>query len=405
MGEEMDVDVTEMEYGDINISFVPHTNTITESGKSHFSLPSHAAAELIDNAIQACKDEKARNVKLSLFYNKEKEGTGYLMVADNGCGMDPSTLQQLMVMGLDRKTRDKVETGDTAISKFGVGAKQAGFYLGERMRFVTRPKVPEDPQAAGLVNELVISADDLRNQYNTEQKASEMGRSSSSSSSSSSSAAVGVAAASAYTSVIHRRDSKSGRDEHVPDDERRLTGLMDAIAQHEEDHAHFTIVVIKLHTWITRDLVDKKRYLQMADDLAQIYHFHLHPKHRPGKINEVDHLKNAVTGAMRCVLRVAILDGTASFLFLNSDIFPPHRVLGFSATNSRRTRSSGTSPSRWSTGSSAAMRSGGATCVTLASKRRPPSRSASTPRWVCSASRWRFRTPGRPSPATRRTNG
>ncbi len=65
-----------------------------------------------------------------------------MCVEDNGCGMDEAELQQYARLGLSQEARGIVNhTAATAqfnyvngaIGRFGVGGKQAGFYLGNEL--------------------------------------------------------------------------------------------------------------------------------------------------------------------------------------------------------------------------------------------------------------------------------
>lgn len=65
---------------------------------------------------------------------------GYIVIADNGVGMDVKALQEFSTYSLDQESRSQAPVGNdtTFISKFGVGGKEAGFYLGDRIRVITR---------------------------------------------------------------------------------------------------------------------------------------------------------------------------------------------------------------------------------------------------------------------------
>jgi hypothetical protein len=142
----------------IEISTKPHHNALTEASRSHFPSIHDALAELIDNSIQACEGNSAdagRRVHIGCFLSEEKFH-GFLTVMDNGCGMDEKTLTEFSTLALDRATRNLQPTADlgsTSISRFGVGAKQASFYLGTRLRVITKCKVrpPCTPSTARAV--------------------------------------------------------------------------------------------------------------------------------------------------------------------------------------------------------------------------------------------------------------
>ena len=132
----------------VPISVVPHPGILTQASRSHFSTVHDGLAELIDNSIQACdynSEVEGRHVRIGCFLSEEHL-EGYLTVMDNGEGMDEKTLTEFSKLALDRAARGltKAPGGKalaTSISKFGVGAKQASFYLGSRLRVITKKKV------------------------------------------------------------------------------------------------------------------------------------------------------------------------------------------------------------------------------------------------------------------------
>ena len=121
----------------IEITYTPHHKTLTEAGNSHFHRVVDALAEFVDNSIQASDNEKQRHVHVSFFLNNLD---GFLTISDNGVGMTSDTIKQFATYALDRETRSMQSTGRAGIGRFGVGAKQAGFYLGNRIRVITKCK-------------------------------------------------------------------------------------------------------------------------------------------------------------------------------------------------------------------------------------------------------------------------
>jgi HSP90 family molecular chaperone len=59
---------------------------------------------------------------------------------DNGCGMDKAGIQDFATYSLDQETREQRagEMDKSFISKFGVGVKQAGFFLGDQINLTTK---------------------------------------------------------------------------------------------------------------------------------------------------------------------------------------------------------------------------------------------------------------------------
>jgi hypothetical protein len=59
-----------------------------------------------------------------------------MVIADNGEGMNSRKLQEFATFALDQESRSS--SGADFISKFGVGAKQAGFFLGSQITIFTK---------------------------------------------------------------------------------------------------------------------------------------------------------------------------------------------------------------------------------------------------------------------------
>ena len=102
--------------------------------------------EFIDNSIQATDandNGSKRNVDVSFYLDAQKPNSGlsYIAITDNGCGMDTDKITKFATFALSQKDRGHVvESGKSMIGKFGVGAKQAGFYLGDRISVITKSK-------------------------------------------------------------------------------------------------------------------------------------------------------------------------------------------------------------------------------------------------------------------------
>ncbi len=60
-----------------------------------------------------------------------------MTICDNGKGMNEAELRRFAVYS-DAKSYSDSDHSSSNISKFGVGSKQAGFYLGERIHVVTK---------------------------------------------------------------------------------------------------------------------------------------------------------------------------------------------------------------------------------------------------------------------------
>ena len=90
-------------------------------------------AEFVDNSIQATHVHTGSGVKRAVdvsFYVDTQRPDGdssYVAITDNGIGMDKAKIQQFATFALSQSDRGfTVEAGKSMISKFGVGAKNAG---------------------------------------------------------------------------------------------------------------------------------------------------------------------------------------------------------------------------------------------------------------------------------------
>ena len=86
-------------------------------------------AEFIDNSIQATNSISKRKVCISFYFDtlKPESWCKFISITDNGTGMDIKGIKDFATYSLDAKTRKKeLKSGKSMISKFGVGAKNAG---------------------------------------------------------------------------------------------------------------------------------------------------------------------------------------------------------------------------------------------------------------------------------------
>ena len=147
-------------------SFVPNYKTLVSAGHSHFSRVADALAEFIDNSIQACQGQKdIRKIDLGLDLNFHGDAESYISILDNGEGMNAKTLADFAVYGLDKESRGLNPSSEIAsnISKFGVGAKQAGFYLGTRIHVLTTTS------GSSKILELILDKNEIEERsYNDE---------------------------------------------------------------------------------------------------------------------------------------------------------------------------------------------------------------------------------------------
>ena len=111
--------------------FTPYHGIFTECAH-HFKRLSDGLAEFIDNSLQACSQDSSipTNVKVSFHLGKSEHDESFVVIYDNGCGMDQTEMKRFAVHSLShdaRRKRGDVErsaTNSVKISKFGVGAKE-----------------------------------------------------------------------------------------------------------------------------------------------------------------------------------------------------------------------------------------------------------------------------------------
>jgi len=192
------------------ITFNPHPKTLTMAGDYEYFAAqgqapfAFALAELVDNSLRATKQNRERPRAIAVTLCVDSAGRrGMVCVRDNGCGMTARELNEWAVMNLSVEDRAQQQasrgeggapgaggaegaaagaaaaaagaaaagapppakqqpqgrylSGD--ISFFGVGSKNAAFYLGRTVRIATR--------AAGAprVGELCIRGEELERRY------------------------------------------------------------------------------------------------------------------------------------------------------------------------------------------------------------------------------------------------
>uniref|UniRef100_H9GEG6 Structural maintenance of chromosomes flexible hinge domain containing 1 n=1 Tax=Anolis carolinensis TaxID=28377 RepID=H9GEG6_ANOCA len=240
------------------IDFIPHYDTLVKSGIYEYyasegqnPLP-FALAELIDNSLSATSQNTGvRRIQLKLLFD-DTQGKPAIVVIDNGRGMSSKQLNNWAVYRLSKFTRhgDMERLGtyvrppavhhslNSDISYFGVGGKQAVFFIGQSARMISKPAGSQD------VHELVLSKEDFEKKEKNKE--------------------------SVYSSYIRNR--KLCDSSHiVNDDERFLHNLI----TEEEDKKCFTAVVI---TGVQPDHVHylKNNFHLWIRQLAHIYHYYIH---------------------------------------------------------------------------------------------------------------------------------
>ncbi|KAM9500750.1 structural maintenance of chromosomes flexible hinge domain-containing protein 1 isoform 1-T1 [Clarias gariepinus] len=257
------------------IKYVPHFHTIVQSGQYEYyasegqkALP-YAFAELIDNALSATSNNpETRNIDIRLFFD-ESQGGPAVVVMDNGRGMTSKELNNWAVYRLSKFNRDdrafkSDEPGyvrpsavprslNSDISYFGVGGKQAVFYIGQSVRIISKPVGSPD------VHEFVMSKEDFQQKEKNNKEI--------------------------YSGIIRNR--KPGDDSHVKVDEERF---LQTLVLEEKGKDSFTNIVI---TEIQPEHVAylKQDFAIWTRELAHIYHYYVHGVHG----NDMRHRRSTET--------------------------------------------------------------------------------------------------------------
>ncbi|XP_016148683.1 structural maintenance of chromosomes flexible hinge domain-containing protein 1-like [Sinocyclocheilus grahami] len=259
------------------IEFLPHYHTLVQCGMYEYyasegqkALP-YAFAELIDNALSAtARNSGIRRIEIRLQFD-ESQGGPAVVVMDNGCGMTSKQLNNWAVYRLSKFIRENgmksEETGyvrpdpvprslNSDISYFGVGGKQAVFYIGQSVRMISKPAGSPD------VHEFIMSKEDFeRKQMNKEV---------------------------IYSGFIRNR--KPGDYSHVNESEEPF---LRSIVTEEEGKESFTAVVI---TRVQQEHVTflKHNFSLWTRELAHTYHYYIHgvDGNDQEKIRINDHVSN-----------------------------------------------------------------------------------------------------------------
>ncbi|MBZ3887166.1 Structural maintenance of chromosomes flexible hinge domain-containing protein 1 [Sciurus carolinensis] len=241
------------------IDFLPHYDTLVKSGMYEYyasegqnPLP-FALAELIDNSLSATsRNVGVRRIQIKLLFD-ETQGKPAVAVIDNGRGMTSKQLNNWAVYRLSKFTRQGDFESDHSgyvrpvpvprslnsdISYFGVGGKQAVFFVGQSARMISKPAESQD------VHELVLSKEDFEKKEKNKEAI--------------------------YSGYIRNR--KPSDSVHITnDDERFLHNLI--LEEKEKDS--FTAVVI---TGVQPEHIQYlKNYFHLwTRQLAHIYHYYIH---------------------------------------------------------------------------------------------------------------------------------
>jgi hypothetical protein len=187
----------------------------------------------------------------------------YIVIADNGEGMGPRELTHFATFALDQESRSTPSS--QFISKFGVGAKQAGFFLGDKLCITTR-RLGENS-----ILELDLDEEEFeRRERNRE---------------------------AVFQDTIRARKPRS-----EPSTLPRTTNSpsLDAfILNYELENPHFTIIAIRIRPFVLSGLERDERESnipmvnKLGKELADIYYFHLHSECIPREALNMAHHREA----------------------------------------------------------------------------------------------------------------
>ncbi|XP_072544127.1 structural maintenance of chromosomes flexible hinge domain-containing protein 1 [Salminus brasiliensis] len=252
------------------INYLPHYHTIVQSGQYEYyasegqkALP-YAFAELIDNALSATsRNTGKRSIDIRLLFD-ESQGGPAVVVMDNGRGMTSKELNNWAVYRLSKFNRENStfqsdhssyvrpspvpRSLNSDISYFGVGGKQAVFYIGQSVRIISKPVGSPD------VHEFVMSKEDFEQKEKNKEEI--------------------------YSGIIRNR--KPGDCSHVKTDEERF---LQSLVLEEKGKDSFTAIVI---TRIQPEHVNylKHDFILWTRELAHIYHYYVHGIHGHDMKNE-----------------------------------------------------------------------------------------------------------------------
>ncbi|XP_073487531.1 structural maintenance of chromosomes flexible hinge domain-containing protein 1 [Aquarana catesbeiana] len=240
------------------IDFLPHYDTLVKSGMYEYyasegknPLP-FALAELIDNSLSAtAQNSGIRNIQIRLLFD-ETRGKPAVAVIDNGKGMTSVQLKNWAVYRLSKFKRGTGNYSDeesytrpppamrslnSDISYFGVGGKQAVFFIGQSTRIITKRSDSQD------VHEFLLSKEDFEKKEKNKE--------------------------SIYSSFIRNR--KPGDYFHVHEDERYLRDLI----MEENAKDSFTAVLITGIQPVHIQYLKEFHHLWIRQ-LSHIYHYYIH---------------------------------------------------------------------------------------------------------------------------------
>ena len=251
------------------IQFQPHYKTLTETGKSHFNTPSHALAEFVDNSIMASVNN-GKKIQIDINIYKGQEGfNSYIMIADQGSGMNTGQIETFATYSYDTASRGLDDTTSFGrLGKFGVGAKQAGFYLADTITILTRTNENRRIQNHEVL-EFELDRETMEERWQNKENP--------------------------YSGNVNTVDYREPTSSYIRkfNDKR----LQEDVKVLEKNSDSFCAIVLTLRYLNAEMLKQKDEYIKtLANEIANIYHWYLHPKHLPNEFVMTDRMKTPPDG-------------------------------------------------------------------------------------------------------------
>lgn len=225
-------------------------------------------AEFVDNSLRATRNNAPdpRNITISLLTTGAGASKkGLVCIQDNGCGMTKRELNDWAVMNLSMEERgaapQEIEidargraaalgagrflTGD--ISYFGVGSKNAAFFMGSSVKVVTR-KAGER-----FVHELPLAANELEARYRNKEAVYE-------------------------EEMIHRNPGDESTLSKIEAPFHSAANWVREELQNDggKDEGFTRVIIGDLKPAILQQLANDVGGAQICRELAHVYHYYLH---------------------------------------------------------------------------------------------------------------------------------
>ena len=167
-------------------------------------------------------------------------------------------MERFAVHGFSKRVRQDLgifmpAANHVDISKFGVGAKEAAFFLGDKLRVVSKTRSSE------AVAELMIDGANLDRLFKENWNKTAV----------------------VYENEIHLR-ATGDVDCCITDEaESRKLSMIEEFRHHENENDQFTYIVVRLNPIICQKLKDSDKFQGMVSDLSAVHHFYRCPEHLP----------------------------------------------------------------------------------------------------------------------------